>query len=298
MPVSNNKKINITFSTDENYAKYCIVAITSIKETQKDFDEINIFVLVKNLSEKTQKQFENLNTENFKIKLIDISNIDVNNFQEINSSEARILPASTYYRLLIANILKDCDKALYLDCDIIVKGSLLPLWEKDLSEYYFAAVKDVNSERILKETKAPDRKQAYFNSGVLLMNLKKWREQNGLEKCKSFVRKPYVEPKFHDQDILNFSFEDDEILFIEDKWNFHYVKYNPEIKYAVIIHYIWKKPWLAQEFNPYRKYYWDIVKKTIWKNEKFIYYPMNFLLKIFPIYKIIKELNRFIKKIQ
>ena len=195
MPTSDNNKINIVFSTDENYSKYCIVAITSIKETQKNFDKINIFILAENLSAKTQKQFENLNTEIFKVELIDTSNIDVHNFQNINMANSRALPAATFYRILIPDILEDYDKALYLDCDIIVKGSLLPLWQKDLTEYYFAAVKDINSDDILVDMRSPEYKKSYFNSGVLLINLKKCRDQDGLEQFKDVVNKQYVEPK-------------------------------------------------------------------------------------------------------
>lgn len=299
MLISSNNKINIAFSTDENYSKYCIVAITSIKETQKDFEMINVFVLTKNLSAKTQKRFENLNTENFKVKLVDTSNIDVSNLQ-INLPRERVLPASAYYRLLAADILQDYDKLLYLDCDIIVKDSLLNLWGIDTSNYFFAAVKDISGEFFLKDMNAPERKKSYFNSGVLLMNLKKWREENGLERCKGFVRNPYIKPRFNDQDILNFSFEDDEILFIDKKWNFQQYFPKEDFKECAIIHYITEnKPWdLFKIKVNYRDYYWKNLKKTVFKNEIYSYYFAYIVISILQTsYKIFyREIKRAINK--
>lgn len=299
MAILNDKEINIALSTDETYAKYCIVAITSIKESQKDFEKINIFVLTKNLSLKTQKLFTDLNTEKFKVNIINTANIDVSNLQ-INLPRERVLPDSAYYRLIAADLLKDCEKLLYLDCDIIVKDSLLHLWQKDLSNYFFAAVKDTAGEFFLKEMNAPEHKKSYFNSGVLLINLKKWREESGLERCKGFVRNPYIKPRFNDQDILNFTFKDDEILFIDKKWNFQQYFPQKDVGNCAIIHYVTpNKPW--ELFNTkvnHRSYYWNTLKKTAYKNEIYKYYlSCIFLSPILVCYKIYKEIKRTIKKI-
>lgn len=299
MTILNDKEINIALSTDENYAKYCIVAVTSIKESQKDFDKINIFILSKSLSSKTQKIFNDLNTEKFKVNIINTSNIDVSNLQ-INLPRERVLPDSAYYRLIVADLLKDCEKILYLDCDIIVKDSLLRLWQTDLSNHLFAAVKDMSGEFFLKEMNAPEHKKSYFNSGVLLINLKKWREENALEKCKGFVRNPYIKPRFNDQDILNFAFEDDEILFIDKKWNFQQYFPKKDFENCAIIHYVTKrKPWTLFELKVnYRSYYWNTLKKTVYKNEIYKYYlACIYLSPILLCYKIYKEIKRTIKKI-
>ena len=164
MIIMGEKEINIAISTDENYAKYCIVTIVSVKETQKDFDKINVFVLSKNLSPKTQKLFQDLNTENFKVKLIDISTIDVSSIK-IDIPRKRTLPDLTYCRVFIADILKDIEKILYLDCDVIVKDNLLPLWQTDLTNYYFAAVEDHCSESILKKHNCRKSTTCLFFSG-------------------------------------------------------------------------------------------------------------------------------------
>ncbi len=286
------KEINIAISTDENYAKYCIVTIVSVKETQKDFDKINVFVLSKNLSPKTQKLFQDLNTENFKVKLIDISTIDVSSIK-IDIPRKRTLPDLTYCRVFIADILKDIEKILYLDCDVIVKDNLLPLWQTDLTNYYFAAVEDHCSESILKKHKLSHKKH-YFNSGVLLMNLKKWREGNAINKIISFVKKPYVTLKFHDQDILNFSFDDEDILFIDKKWNFQQYFYKKDFPKCAIIHYISAhKPWNLFKIKVYyRSYYWNILKKTAFKNEIYKYYLANIFLGLFYIgYKTYKNIK-------
>lgn len=64
-----------------------------------------------------------------------------------------------------------CDKALFLDCDTIVQKDLSPLWDIDLTDYYFAAVKQKDDGRGGEYFKGD-----YFNTGVLMCNLKKLRD--------------------------------------------------------------------------------------------------------------------------
>lgn len=54
----------------------------------------------------------------------------------------RITEAS-YYRLLAGRIFPDLDKVLYLDCDLVVLGSLSSIWETDLSDNTLAAVEEI-----------------------------------------------------------------------------------------------------------------------------------------------------------
>ena len=126
------------------------------------------------------------------------------------------------------------------------------------------------------------------------MNLKKWREGNAINKIISFVKKPYVTLKFHDQDILNFSFDDEDILFIDKKWNFQQYFYKKDFPKCAIIHYISAhKPWNLFKIKVYyRSYYWNILKKTAFKNEIYKYYLANIFLGLFYIgYKTYKNIK-------
>lgn len=80
-----------------------------------------------------------------------------------------------YYRYLFADMLpKTVTRLIYLDADIICKGNILPLWQTDLQGKVLGAVRDWG------EAKSCDRiglkNGRYFNSGVLLLDLTKWRQ--------------------------------------------------------------------------------------------------------------------------
>ncbi len=117
-------------------------------------------------------------------------------------TDARYSEAASF-RLLLPELLPSYDKILYLDCDIIVRQDMGVLFRnKDLKENYLAAVYEApiedQSERIKALGCIPGH---YFNSGVLLMNLKQMREENVSSKLLKACEKDYME--FPDQDALN-----------------------------------------------------------------------------------------------
>lgn len=109
---------------------------------------------------------------------------------------------AVYYRLLAPRILpRDMQKVLYLDSDIIVRGPLRPLWDIDMTGHALAAVVDHDQEAGMVlglPAGAP-----YFNSGVLLINLQFWRQNDVAERAISFVRNNPQKVRYWDQDGLN-----------------------------------------------------------------------------------------------
>ena len=110
-------------------------------------------------------------------------------FYFINGIEFDDMPAldnapvtkAAYYRLELAELLPESiDKVLYLDGDIIVRRSINDLWNTDISNYALAAVPDNNI--------GLDLRSGYFNSGVMLINLKYWREHNLREEYYRFIK--------------------------------------------------------------------------------------------------------------
>ena len=117
------------------------------------------------------------------------------------------LSKAAYFRLLISDLILEFDKCIYLDCDLIVYGDLKELYEIDLDDNYIAGVKDCH---IMENTPyqiehqcvlgLPTRER-YINSGVLVMNLKKMRQDNLV---RSFIEQLKKENWYEDQDVLNF----------------------------------------------------------------------------------------------
>ena len=88
-------------------------------------------------------------------------------------------------KLIPANI----NRVIYLDSDIIIKGSLDELWAVDLEKCIIAAVTDpiVNNDRSVREKirLAPESK--YFNTGVLVIDLRHWRDARLGERALDFL---------------------------------------------------------------------------------------------------------------
>jgi len=169
-------------------------------------------------------------------------------------------PKEMYYRLLAFKFLpQHIDRILYLDPDVLVINSVKPLDSIDLDGYLFAAayhdlipIKEVNKIRL-----KPYQIDAYYNSGVLLMNLELQRQQIDEKEIFEFVEKHRSKLIMPDQDIINALYAKkiktlDEKLYNYDARYYAYYKLMSNglwdmdhvIRHTVIIHFCGKKkPW-------------------------------------------------------
>lgn len=190
-----------------------------------------------------------------------------------------------YYRLFCAELLpKTIDRLLYLDCDIIVNHNVEDLWNYQLDNYAIGAIVDENyfDKSSYDRLGLCPQKNKYFNSGVLLINLRYWREHNVTARCIECVRRMPEKLLFHDQDTLNVVLKD-EITYLPIKWNFqtaflHCINQNKycdiirkEIADAVhnpyIIHYTGKsKPWFKGSRQPYTSYFLHHKAQSQWRD--------------------------------
>lgn len=117
-------------------------------------------------------------------------------------TDARYSEAASF-RLLLPELLPEYDKILYLDCDVIIRQDMGALYrDTDVRDNYLAAIYEAPIEGQAERIKAlgctPGQ---YFNSGVLLMNLRQMREESVSERLLKACEKEYME--FPDQDALN-----------------------------------------------------------------------------------------------
>ena len=210
-------------------------------------------------------------------------------FYEIESKTFCSMPLlprfsyAAYYRLLIPQILPgDIHKVLYLDSDIIVRHSLLPLWETDIDGYALAAVIDhLDSDIVTFNRLRYSPQLGYFNSGVLLLNLKYWRANDIHSEILSYMKNHSESILFLDQDILNYVLSQRkkplpltynlQTCFLRPKetCGFDYWKYEEEIlearKDPVVLHYTMGKPWMEGSDHPYRSTFFKYQDETKWK---------------------------------
>ena len=170
-----------------------------------------------------------------------------------------ILSYAAFFRYFIADEVQE-DRVLYLDSDTIVNAKLDDLFTLDLQGYAIAAVQDFNHEGWLTT----------FNSGVMLIDAKKWREKNSTQSLLELTAQHH-EHVYGDQGVLNMYFGD-QWLHLDKEYNFmvgldqflhlsgnkewyqsdYYGNYEPKI-----IHYTSEsKPWTHMTLTRFRKLWW------------------------------------------
>ena len=293
----NDNKINILCATDENYASQCGIMLTSVLVNNANVD---VYVLISSpLSKRNMKRFCILQSR-FK-NPINFINVNKSLFEKMPSGN-RYLPDTAYYRLCAAQLLPPrIEKCLYLDCDMIIDGSLDELWNIDLNNHSAAVVSDVWYQRKeIYERLKYEPSLSYFNSGMILINLKYWRQNNLQKKFFDCVRDYGDCIEAHDQDILNVVLAESKI-HVPIKWNFEIagyarqyyesfpVKLQREIDNLkpVVIHYCGTiiRPWMLDYYNyPFAKIWMKYKKKSPWKYQLYCFKSNRHLLR-----KIIKR---------
>jgi lipopolysaccharide biosynthesis glycosyltransferase len=200
---------------------------------------------------------------------------------------------TTSFRLLLGELLPDLDRVIYLDIDVLVTGNFAELYDIDLRSNIIAAVPDVwiNQARIHRHKLSQsslalqitadeyvrtiigidDKK--YFNAGVLVIDLDKWRKYDIMPRCLSFYQKNFI-LLYTDQDALNHVYQD-RVLWIGAEWNFipkAYQSYKLEYDYInpYIVHFAGPKPWELQvgrskgvlHASKWDGKYWDLACST------------------------------------
>lgn len=250
-------QINICFASDNNYVQYMATSIISILKNANSDDELNFYILSNNIKQEYKDKILELK----KIKKCKISFLDIDEeeFKDCPYVDKHI-SVTTYFRYKIANLLPNLDKIIYLDCDIIVKQSLGQLFSINLGNNIIGGVEDIGYSSIREiMSDVYIFKGFYINAGVLLINLKQWRDENIEDKLFDFTFNNKEIIKIGDQDVINGVLKD-RILPIDYKWNVQdsfYRHKNNEVKQhnnkfeiikaskkPGIIHYTYKfKPW-------------------------------------------------------
>lgn len=196
-------KIPVVFGLDEKYVLPAFVVMYSILEHSNEYYQF-YFITTDNISEKTKKFAALLQNKHNNFNIF-VQKIHKDLFEDVKIYNHH-LSIAAYFRLLIPDILCESDKCIYLDCDILVNGDLKELFQLDLGNNYLAGVKDCH---IIKKGRNRDLHQKllelpsmdrYINSGVLVMNLKKMRDNNIVN---DFLKQMKKENWFEDQDVLN-----------------------------------------------------------------------------------------------
>lgn len=262
--MENKKIVPVFFACDDNFVKFTMVTIRSMLENASKDYHYNIYILNTNIMERMQKEaFDIVNEYNN-------ATLEFVNVTSYLDSIADRLPIrdyyskTTYFRLFIAEMFPQFDKAIYLDSDMVVVGDISKLYQNELGNNLVGA----SHEQAMMQTDVfgtyVERnigisRNNFFNAGMLLINTKLWRDEAVLDQFIDLLG-IYTFRVTQDEDYLNVICKD-RVLWVGDEWNveiYEKIKYSEEA--ACIYHYImWSKPW---HFTGVRResYFWKYAK--------------------------------------
>ncbi len=195
----------------------------------------------------------------------------------------------SYCRLFLGTLLPKIDRVLYVDADTLCNGDISELWHLDLDDNIAAGVVDCLGEPYYNLFEMSETSR-YCNSGMMLFDLKKWREQNVEQQIKDYVDSHNGYVFFMEQSVMNIVLAD-KIKFLPPKFNVYTLmpaftiknlrllrnckrfysdeEINYAINHPVIIHFtsifnIKNRPWMEKCNHPYVDLYHDYMKKTPW----------------------------------
>lgn len=302
-PVLESEPIVVVCSADDKYAMQLAVTGCSVLMNLKSDRKMLLYVIdggIKNRNK--QKVLKSLASEKCEVKFLpkpdsllgdDIEEINKRLGPEGNTI-AKYVSIATFFRLLIPELLPNqFDKAIYLDCDLVVNRDLEQLWQIDIGENYVLAAQDIWIPYVSKPNGllnyqelgiSPDSK--YFNAGVLVINLKKWRSEKISAKAIEYLKQNREYVRWHDQDVLN-ALLAGQWGELDPRWNcspssiysysswqespFSEDVYNSLIGDPYIIHFMSaQKPWTSRH-TPFKDYFFKYVDMTAWSGWRFTF---------------------------
>lgn len=269
--------MNILLAPNNYYVMPTIVLLQSLFETAEE--KLDIYVIHSDLAEENIRRFDRFVTKHggafHEIR------IDDSIFDKAHTSIH--ITKHAYYRLLAQQVLPETvEKILYLDGDIVVNKSLLGLYDMSFmgengKEKYFVVCEGPGvsqREWSVYETLNIPRAYLYFNSGVLLMNLKLLREKFDLQVLLDYIKQMGDNLKYHDQDTLNALFYDkviyadwhiynQTILHVQNK-----AEADERLRSAAVIHYAGSdKPWKHDYKSWYFDLFWQFARRAGYRKQ-------------------------------
>lgn len=262
--------IPIFFAIDDGYVPFLAVALESLIENSSKQYYYSIKVLYTNISEENKKKINKYKRENVNIEFVDLNYYIKKVKDKLYTRD--YYTNTTYFRLFIANLYPQYNKAIYLDSDIVVLGDIAELYNQDIGDNLVAAAPDdviqtikVFQEYAEKVVGVADYRN-YFNAGILLMNLDEFRKFDFQDKF-LYLLETIKFTVAQDQDYLNRLCKG-KVKIIDKAWDKMPIANDDfDDKDLKIIHYnLADKPWHYDNIR-YKDYFWKYAKKTEYYNE-------------------------------
>jgi len=265
-------QIPIFYAINDQYASLLSVSLQSLADHASPKNQYQITVLYQTLSDENQQKLSSIATDNVHIHFSALDDQFSKLFEkDHNLLLADIRTLTIYYRLFIADMFPNYQKAIYLDADTLVMQDIAGLYQIDLGQHAIGAVTDQllaidpDLSAYPAQVVGVDASN-YVNSGVLLLDLAKLRQQKFSQRFLALLQQYHFKLIAADQDYLN-AMAKDKITFLPVKWNDQTTVPFDENGDVGLVHYnLFRKPW----------HYLDVpCHQTFWKTADRTSYAQN-----------------------
>ena len=274
--------LNIVFCADDNFVVPTLVSAESILETNENCF-FNIFIVTTGISKKRRELIESFSCKKADKTKIKIITAKENALENCPVKKGDHVSLTAYLRILLPSLLpENIKKVLYVDGDILCVSSLFKFYNTDIFGKSCSAIRDErNNDSEIFSRLGYSKENGYFNSGVILINLEYWRNNNIQNKTLSYIFNNKEKCLWHDQDALNFvlagtvHFDDFKYNltqgFLFDKAQLkissdYYSQIDRAIKNPCLIHYCASyKPWHVECNSPFKDLWRKCYRRTFGK---------------------------------
>ena len=265
-------KFDVVYATDKEFFFPFLVSVYSLLR-HSDVKELHVHLLYSQLSRNEIRIAEGL-IEKFNGKFY---GHQILSQKFATNQKATVKSTATCFRYLIPKLLNG-ERAVYIDSDTLILGSIKKLFALPLDNYYIAGVQDgfvMKDIQHIRSLFGNTSDSGYINAGVLALNLLRLR--NEFVDSKMLDLDAISEFKYRDQDVINVCCRG-KILFISDKWNVTSDKIGG-VPIEVIRHFTgFEKPWILPAWNKKAETYWkcisDLIKEGVAPLDFFDWIPI------------------------
>ena len=287
------EKISIVLASDNHYAILIAALVKSIDVHHKTGEQLDFYIIDDNISARNKKKIlDSVQSEKITMQWLNVRDIipPTITFPIDNTA----FPLTAYFRVFAPYAVpKELDRILYLDVDMIVLEDISKLWYTDIGDAIFGAVQDLQKVVSCSWGGIPNYKALgmsadtkYFNSGLLLIKAKEWREADITNRVFACLHENLQYINYADQYGLNVALVN-QWFELDPRWNWFATFEAAEDPY--IIHFLDIKPIFKsyKSVPRFKDIFYTYLNQTAWKNHT----PIS------GNYRVVRKIYNKVKKI-
>lgn len=284
--------MDIFYAFNDAYASLAGISIFSLLENNRACESIRFYIVDSGVSEVNKRKIEKLVHEYAR----EIGFFNMPSFESVIGEDVDIgrWNINVYSKLFVGSILpKNVRKVISIDCDTIINNSIDELWNTDISNYLVAGVNEAMSS-YYRDYLGKRDKDHYLNSGLLLFNVEKIREEQFEKQVFMGMKKYGGTLPYLDQDLVNVIVPEDKMFLLHPKYNaitpmfccsyselikarrastyytkeqFNEAKLNPVIIHFTTFFLNELRPWVSGSSHPKRNEFMKYKQASPWRDE-------------------------------